>query len=316
MKLKLRVGFLIGVLFYVLFFYYFFTRVNFYQIALIFQNGLWYYLLAAILAAAIMIFWQGYLVKDVFRLYNIPMTFKEAVALWLLMVVSGAFTIGLGGPALIFYQVKKIGGFKLASKITTSFYFFYLTPNVLFILLGLFFFFPATLIFSTSKILNYLVLTLLIIALIIFLIILFGSGNEWLDRLREYFIKIKKIVFRLPFRKIIQNLLISTLEVVFDFLIFIFIFKAFQIQINFIEILKNFIVFEIFAIFSPTGGGLGIVEVGLTGSLFLSGLPASVAAFIVLAYRLISFWLPFVLGGVIFAFRYRDIFGQKYQKNE
>ncbi|RPI22456.1 MAG: TIGR00374 family protein, partial [Actinobacteria bacterium] len=45
-----------------------------------------------------------------------------------------------------------------------------------------------------------------------------------------------------------------------------------------------------------TPGGLGFVEVGLTGILTVSGIPADSAALATLTYRLFQFWLPIPAG--------------------
>ncbi len=45
-----------------------------------------------------------------------------------------------------------------------------------------------------------------------------------------------------------------------------------------------------------TPGGLGFVEAGLVGLLALAGVAAAVASIAVLAYRLVSFWLPLPAG--------------------
>jgi uncharacterized protein (TIRG00374 family) len=47
-----------------------------------------------------------------------------------------------------------------------------------------------------------------------------------------------------------------------------------------------------------TPGGLGFVEAGLTGTLTLAGVPAAQAVLATLAYRLVSFWLPILIGPV------------------
>jgi uncharacterized protein (TIRG00374 family) len=47
-----------------------------------------------------------------------------------------------------------------------------------------------------------------------------------------------------------------------------------------------------------TPGGLGFVEAGLVGLLTLAGVAASVASIAVLAYRLVSYWLPLPAGAV------------------
>ncbi|HEY7755662.1 MAG TPA: lysylphosphatidylglycerol synthase transmembrane domain-containing protein [Actinomycetota bacterium] len=47
-----------------------------------------------------------------------------------------------------------------------------------------------------------------------------------------------------------------------------------------------------------TPGGLGFVEAGLTSMLVLAGVPAGAASLAVLAYRLVSYWLPLAAGAV------------------
>ena len=49
-----------------------------------------------------------------------------------------------------------------------------------------------------------------------------------------------------------------------------------------------------------TPGGLGVVEVVLTSTLTAFGAPGQVAALGVIAYRLVSFWLPIPVGGIAY----------------
>ena len=51
----------------------------------------------------------------------------------------------------------------------------------------------------------------------------------------------------------------------------------------------------------PLPGGIGGIDGGLIGTMIVYGLPAAAAAASVLAYRVILFWLPLVLGGIAFA---------------
>ncbi|HEV2875621.1 MAG TPA: flippase-like domain-containing protein [Thermoleophilaceae bacterium] len=57
----------------------------------------------------------------------------------------------------------------------------------------------------------------------------------------------------------------------------------------------------------PLPGGLGGVDGGLIGTLIVFGAPAAAAAAAVLAYRLILFWLPLVVGGVAFLSLWRSL---------
>jgi uncharacterized protein (TIRG00374 family) len=51
----------------------------------------------------------------------------------------------------------------------------------------------------------------------------------------------------------------------------------------------------------PLPGGVGGIDAGLIGTLIVYGLPAAAVAAAVLAYRVILFWLPLLLGGHAFA---------------
>jgi uncharacterized membrane protein YbhN (UPF0104 family) len=59
----------------------------------------------------------------------------------------------------------------------------------------------------------------------------------------------------------------------------------------------------------PMPGGLGGIDGGLLGAVVGYGLSAASAAAAILAYRLILFWLPLILGGAAFASLFN---GQKY----
>jgi len=52
----------------------------------------------------------------------------------------------------------------------------------------------------------------------------------------------------------------------------------------------------------PTPGGLGGVEAGMVAGFVAFGMPANTALAGVLLYRLISFWMPLVLGGLAFVY--------------
>jgi uncharacterized membrane protein YbhN (UPF0104 family) len=50
----------------------------------------------------------------------------------------------------------------------------------------------------------------------------------------------------------------------------------------------------------PLPGGIGGIDVGLIGTLIVFGAPAAATAAAVLAYRVILFWLPLVVGAIAF----------------
>jgi uncharacterized protein (TIRG00374 family) len=50
----------------------------------------------------------------------------------------------------------------------------------------------------------------------------------------------------------------------------------------------------------PIPGGIGGIDGGLFGAALVYGLPAAATAAAILAYRVILFWLPLILGGTAF----------------
>jgi uncharacterized membrane protein YbhN (UPF0104 family) len=59
----------------------------------------------------------------------------------------------------------------------------------------------------------------------------------------------------------------------------------------------------------PIPGGIGGIDLGLIGALVVYGAPAAATAAAVLAYRIILFWLPLIIGGIAFEGLRRDMPG-------
>jgi uncharacterized membrane protein YbhN (UPF0104 family) len=57
----------------------------------------------------------------------------------------------------------------------------------------------------------------------------------------------------------------------------------------------------------PLPGGIGGIDLGLIGALIVYGAPAAATAAAVLAYRIILFWLPLVVGGIAFGLLRRNM---------
>ncbi|MCE5213719.1 MAG: UPF0104 family protein [Methanobacterium sp.] len=85
------------------------------------------------------------------------------------------------------------------------------------------------------------------------------------------------------------------------------VFYAFNLEINFLAIVIIFLLANVIGILSALPGGIGSIEISLTGLLVLFGVPSALAGSIALIDRLVSFWLVNALG-IIFALYYaRDI---------
>ena len=76
------------------------------------------------------------------------------------------------------------------------------------------------------------------------------------------------------------------------------ILLAFGQTVSPIDLLVAYGLANILAALPITPGGLGVVELTLSGTLAGFGVPASIAYLAVIAWRLVNFWLPIPLGGL------------------
>jgi uncharacterized protein (TIRG00374 family) len=101
-------------------------------------------------------------------------------------------------------------------------------------------------------------------------------------------------------------LLLLSGRLAFDFLTLLATIKATGDKPHPSLVLLAYAVARILALIPLTPGGLGIVEGGLSAMLILAGIPAGAAVLSTLAYRIISYWLPIMVGPFAYlAFRIR-----------
>ncbi|MBM4241760.1 MAG: UPF0104 family protein [Euryarchaeota archaeon] len=85
------------------------------------------------------------------------------------------------------------------------------------------------------------------------------------------------------------------------------VFYAFNIEINLLFVIVIFLLANIIGIVSALPGGMGSIEISLTGLFLLFGVPEAIAGSIALVDRLVSFWAVTAMG-IIFSFYYaKDI---------
>ncbi len=136
-----------------------------------------------------------------------------------------------------------------------------------------------------------------------------GSGVQWLrNRLQPR----KPPVTDLPERLVVERnemretlgdtwwkaLLYALGNWLFDYLALLAAITAIGSRPRPTLVLLAYSASMVLAMIPITPGGLGFVEAGLTGLLALAGVSGGDAVLAVLAYRLVSFWLPLPLGGV------------------
>jgi uncharacterized protein (TIRG00374 family) len=92
---------------------------------------------------------------------------------------------------------------------------------------------------------------------------------------------------------------------------------AFHYRLGPDALIVSYCIANIVAAIPITPGGLGVVEVVLTSALTAYGAPGQVAALGVIAYRLVSFWLPIPAGGIAYlTLRLDPQFRERQQQTE
>jgi uncharacterized membrane protein YbhN (UPF0104 family) len=92
----------------------------------------------------------------------------------------------------------------------------------------------------------------------------------------------------------------------FDNLVLWATFHAFGVSPPLTVILMGYLIGQLGGAL-PLPGGIGGIDLGLIGTLIVYGTPAAATAAAVLAYRIVLFWLPLVVGGIAFALLRRDM---------
>ncbi len=83
-------------------------------------------------------------------------------------------------------------------------------------------------------------------------------------------------------------------------------FHAFDVDVPIMVILIGYLIGQLGGLL-PIPGGIGGIDGGLIGTLIVYGAPAAGTAAAVLAYRVILFWLPLILGAIAFVSLRRDM---------
>jgi uncharacterized protein (TIRG00374 family) len=95
------------------------------------------------------------------------------------------------------------------------------------------------------------------------------------------------------------------------------VFIAFNVEISFVAIIIIFLLANIIGIASALPGGIGSIEISLTGLFVLFGVSSAVGGSIAVVDRLVSFWVVTALGIVFSSYYAHDILDEvkKYTIN-
>jgi uncharacterized protein (TIRG00374 family) len=82
----------------------------------------------------------------------------------------------------------------------------------------------------------------------------------------------------------------------FDYFALVAAVAATGVRVASLPLFLAYVTASVLSMIPITPGGLGFVEAGLAATLVWAGLPAANATLATLAYRLVSYWLPLVVG--------------------
>lgn len=109
------------------------------------------------------------------------------------------------------------------------------------------------------------------------------------------------------FKNLAFVLILSLLSWILECIRLYTVFYAFDVEISFLVIIIIFLLANVIGILTALPGGIGSMELSLTGLFVLFGVSSALAGSIALVDRLVSFWLVTALGIIFSSFYAKDI---------
>lgn len=298
------------------------------EIAQVLRDGIWYLVLATVLVLAAAIFNQATLYASIYRLLELPSSRRELLPLYLVrrFVTVAAPSGGFSGwvPYIQFARRRDIavGAVFVANLVYTILWY---STFFVFLFVGLLTLFLAHDLqwFEISAALVMLVAdTIMVIGLVLAWVApaLLDRVLAWLsttlERISGWFRREPPITRRqlVTFaadldsavdlmrqagpRRLLEPVAHALLNEGLHLGMFFLVALAFGVKLHFGVLVAAYSVSVLFFVVSPTPGGLGFVEGTLILVLTALGVRPHNATVITLAYRGITFWLPFILGFV------------------
>jgi len=291
----------------------------------------WYFIVAILILEALAIINRGAYYHALYDFFGI----RDKLRRFILLALSSNFanlaipSAGLSGVAVFVAEAQKHGMSKPKATFVNIFGFMLYFGVFLFVLLfGLFY-----LLFN-HQLLEYQVITAAIMfGMVLFLILIMVAAIEEAARLKKLFklfaavanfftrnifnrgniikrldvhlvsqdvnkgIEIVERKYRVLWLPIFHVVLMESIEI----MILYYLFLAFGYAIYPGVLLTVYAISVLFSVISVTPSGIGFVEAAMIVVLTSLKVPVELAAVVTLSYRLLTFWIPFVLG--YFAFR-------------
>lgn len=302
------------------------------EIVEVLRRGIWYIILATFVILGVTIYNQTALYASLYQIFEVPSKKIQILPLYLVtrFVTVAAPSGGLSAFVPFLQYARRgevgIGRIIIANLVRTIFWY---TTFGVFLLLGLGYLFLVHDL-QWVEISAGLVIFIANLAMILALVLSWVAPRflEWVFHrvayLLEFIFRLVKrpppvtdhqmtgfvgdlnfaarLMRRVGWRALLQPLGHSFLHETLQLTMLFLLAAAFEVHLSFGVLVAVYSISILFFIVSPTPGGLGFVEGSMI--LLMTSLDVSQqeAAVVTLAYRGITFWMPFVLG--FFALRW------------
>src|SRR3989344_3416975 len=277
---KYRLSFIISIILavavYSYLFYQLFFKTDIKEVFETVSHLRFFYLLIGIFLSGLLAAAQGLFIVEIFKLYKVKMSLWEGVSTWLITIPTGAVTAGLGGVAVLFYKARRKGcSSQFSAVITISYFVLNFSAILIFSLL-----FGGSAFIETALQNNYSIIISSCLVFLAFVFCLLTFNRKIRENIFHYVRRFfPKFLPREETDKIdeLENSQIADIFLyiffVFlaNFVIFAFSLYIFRTNLGFVSVMKNFSIAQAVSIISPSGSGLGFVELGMLGSLRYSG---------------------------------------------
>lgn len=140
----------------------------------------------------------------------------------------------------------------------------------------------------------------------------FSIGEDALDNIYQKFTQgIKRMIEYTHSFSSFNNLafvcLLSMISWILECIRLYTVFYAFNLKISFVVIIIIFLLANVVGILTALPGGMGSIEISLTGLFVIFGVPGTLAGSVALVDRLVSFWVVTILGIIFSSYYARDI---------
>jgi uncharacterized protein (TIRG00374 family) len=296
------------------------------------REGVWYMVLAAVLVLALAIYNQATLYASIYQVFELPPQKSHLLPLYLVtrFVMVAAPSGGLSGWVPFIHDARRrdlaVGTVLIANLVYMVLWY---SAFAVFLFFGLLYLFG-------SHDLQWFEISAAIMLLVGDMVMIGGLVLAWIapQQLETGLHKVAGLIERVAGRlnrpapltdmqvsafvgdlnqavtqmrqvgwpPLLRPVGHALLNEALNLTMFFLLARAFNLHLSFGVLVAAYSISILFYIISPTPGGLGFVEGTLILVLTTLGVPPHGATVVTLAYRGLTFWLPFVLG--FFALRW------------